>query len=344
MQRTKEPKIQISSNFYNLIIKKIKYSFAYLLIGLNVVKLRLLGSLVAYLLIGFFGSWVLSANAQTTPKNTISVTPQIARLDLAADKPETEYLYVNNTQNPVELSFSMQDFKELEENGIPGFLNQQDAKNYKYALSSWVTFDKKDLILNPGEKGTLKVTVDKTRLTQGGHYGSVLAEIKQKDGEKGVKIKAILASLLFVRATTGYEREEGKISFFAPIIDFWEFPDKFLMRFQNTGNVDTIPYGLIEIKDMLGRTVAKGIVNQGSLITLPESIRRYDIPLQRLTGFLPVGFYNAAILVHFGQNNKIATSHMGFFSQGSIDLRLIVGIFIVLFVLIFVARRKLKRK
>lgn len=284
-----------------------------------------------------------SANAQT-PKNTVSVTPQIARIDLAVDKPETEYLYVNNTQNPVELSFSMQDFKELEENGIPGFINQQDVKNYKYALSSWVTFDKKGLILNPGEKGTLKVTVDKTRLTQGGHYGSILAEIKQKDGEKGVKIKAILASLLFVRATTGYEREEGKISFFAPIMNFWEFPDKFLMRFQNTGNVDTIPYGLIEIKDMLGRIVAKGIVNQGSLITLPESIRRYDIPLQRLTGFLPVGFYNATILVHFGQNNKIITSHMSFFSQGSIDLRLIFIGFIILFVLIFVVKKKLRRK
>lgn len=274
----------------------------------------------------------------------ISVTPQISRIDLAQDAPETEFIYTNNTGSPIELSFSIQDFKELEDRGVPGFLEEKDAKNYKYSLSSWVTFDKKTMLLNPGERGTLKVLIDKTRLTLGGHYASVLAEMKQAESGKEVKLRAVLASLLFVRATTGYEREEGKISFFGPQREFPEFPDQFIMRFQNTGNVETIPYGIVEIKDLFGRKVAKGIVNDGSLIALPESIRRYDVPIQRLVRFLPIGFYNATISVHFGKDNKTLYSNSRFFSQGSIDFRLVLGGVIIISIVLFVIRRRFGRK
>lgn len=329
-------KVQMNPKFNNLIIQKLKHSFAYL-------HICIFAYFVAYLLICLFAYFTVRP-AFAAGNNLISVTPQIVHLDLISDPPEAEYLYVNNTSYPVELSFSMQDIKELSESGIPGFVDQKDAANYKYGLSSWVTFDKQDLILNPGEKGTIKVLIDKAKLTQGGHYASILAEVKQKDEGKAVKIKAVLASLLFVRASTGYEREEAKISYFGVLQDFWQFPEKFLMRFQNTGNVDLIPYGTLEINDMYGKQASRGIVNEGSLITLPESIRRYDIPVHKLVDFLPLGFYKATLSVHFGNSNQTAISTTSFFSEGDVDLRLAGGGFAALVILIFVLKRKFKRK
>lgn len=249
----------------------------------------------------------------------ISVTPSISHLDLETDAAEYILTYENNTNANITLLLSLQDFNELEESYKINFLDNQDAKNYKYSLSSWVTFENNRIQLSPQEKKSIKVFIDKDRITKGGHYASILAEIEQNEDEKKVQIKGVLSSLLFVRASTGKEIEDGKIRSLRPQRDGIEHPDTFILRFENSGNVHVVPYGYIELYDPLGKRVAKGIFNENSLDALPESIRRYDTkinPYQKI--FIP-GIYNAKVYLHFGKTNKEIYLNTSFFSQGSFD-------------------------
>lgn len=276
-------------------------------------------------------------------KPGITVTPSIVRLDLSTDAPEAEIYYKNNTKLQVELNFSAQDFSQEEETGRVKFLLEQDAKNYQYSLTSWITFEKSSITLSPNERQSIKIFINKDKLTPGGHYATIQAELKQSaKGEKGqVPVNAILSSLLFVRTATGNEREEISLQSASPIRTFLGFPDTFLIRVQNKGNVELIPYGLIEIKDVFGNVVAKGIINEGSLITLPESIRRLDIPITRQTRFITPGIYKAEINIHFGKEGKNVSGQVTFVSWRSISPLPFV---LLLPVAVFLWKRRLRKK
>jgi hypothetical protein len=275
-----------------------------------------------------------------TPQNGITVIPSINHLDLATDPAEYELTYVNNSNFDVNLELSAADFTEFEDSYKINFLDSKDAANYKYSLSSWITFENKSLFLSPGEKKSVKVFIDKNRITKGGHYASILAEIKQPDNNKQIAIKAVISSLLFVRAATGLEVEDGKIVTFEPSRDFFDFPSDFIVRFQNNGNVYVVPYGLIQIYDPLGNKVAQGPFNISSLDALPESIRRYDVSTNDYQKILLPGIYTAKAELHFGNSNKRVSATVKFFSQGMFDfVKITLGLIVTCVILIFIKKR-----
>src|SRR5476651_403254 len=110
-----------------------------------------------------------SAFAESTMANTITVAPSIIKIDLTTDTPGADIFYTNTTSSIVQLSFSSRDFSGLEDNGQIDFLNQTDAQNYHYALSSWIHFATNSLTLNPGEKKSVHITIEKEALPVGGH-------------------------------------------------------------------------------------------------------------------------------------------------------------------------------
>ena len=265
-------------------------------------------------------------------------------IDLATDPAEYTLTYINNTGAEVNLLLSVQDFSELEGTYQINFLNPKDANNYKYALSSWISFENNSLQLNPGEKKSVKIFINKDRITKGGHYASVLAKIDQGESKTEINILPALSSLLFVRASTGKEFEEGKITDFAPLRDGIEYPDSYLLMFENNGNVFTIPYGLIQIYDPLGNLASKGTFNEYSLDSLPESVRRYDTKVTTYQKILLPGIYTAKIDLHFGKTNQKLTKTVKFFSQGMFDFVDIgIGLVIILIVSLYL-RKRLKAK
>ena len=274
-------------------------------------------------------------------KQGISVTPSVAYIDLATDKPEYLLTYTNNTKTNITLSLSVSDFNELEEGYAINFLSPKDASNYKYSLSSWISFETKSLELLPGEQKSVKISVDKQRITKGGHYASIQAEVVQTDNKEKVNLRGIISALLFVRASTGKEIEDGSINTFKSIQNSIEYPDTYLLRLENSGNVHVIPYGIIQVYDPLGNLIAKGILNEGSLDALPESIRRYDTKVTTYQKVLLPGFYTAKISLHFGKTDKKLSASTKFFSQGSLDfVKIAIFALILVGAFIFLKRRK----
>ena len=291
---------------------------------------------IGLLVVLVFVGGISAAHAQEKYPNGITVVPSITHVDFATDASEYLLTYYNNTNVNINLTLSVKDFTELEESYKISFLEGKDASNYKYSLSSWISFENKNIELSPKESKSVKVFINKSRVTKGGHYASILAEIVQPDTNKQVDVKAVLSSLLFVRASTGKEIENGKINSFRPNRDGLEFPDAFSVRFENNGNVHVSPHGLIEIYDPFGKLVGKGIINEASSDSLPESIRRFDTPIQRFSKILVPGIYSAKVQLRYGKSDKKISSSTKFFSQGSVDfvkigLALITGVIILVY-------------
>ena len=301
--------------------------------------MRKLGIFIGLALFFIFSSYSFAQKVQG-----ITVVPSIAHLDLATDLPEYEITYINNTKNDINLLLRVQDFTALEDSYKMSFLEGKDALNYKYSLSSWISFENKNIQLSPNEKKSVKIFIDKNRITKGGHYASILAEISQENQKNKINVKGILSSLLFVRASTGQETEEGKIVSLKPFTTGIEFPDSFSLRFQNSGNVFLIPYGLIQVYDPLGNLAAKGTFNENSLDALPESIRTYNTPVTSYQKILLPGIYTAKVDLHFGKTNQKTSLTIKFFSQGMFDFVKIGFIILVLLVILIYYKKRQNAK
>jgi len=287
-----------------------------------------------------------TAFAKTPSGNTISVTPSIIQLDLRTSTPEATLTYMNTTSDTVQLSLSARDFTNLaglEDNGQMGLLGSSDTQTYHYRLSSWVHFDTNSLVLLPGEKQTVHITIEKEALPIGGHYTAIMATVSPKQTTHPIKIQPVLASLLFVRTGSAYDREEAKISAVTITRFFPYFPQHFLLRIENTGNVQLTPYGLIQITDPFGHLVAKGILNEDSLLLLPESFRSFTVPIRQIQPFLWPGMYHASVQMRYANDKPLVRTDLTFFSQGTIDF-VKTGTGLIIFLLGFLLYRKWKRR
>jgi hypothetical protein len=259
----------------------------------------------------------------------VSVVPSIARIDLSEDKPEAFLQYKNNTNAPIELHLSAQDFREGAEEGKLQLLDKQESANYRYSLSSWISFENPVILLQPGESKKARLLIDAQRLSPGGHYATVNAEITQKEADKEIKVRGILSSMLFVRAATGQEIDELKIENLTKQNTIF-FPEDFWIKLQNSGNVELSPNGMIEIIDPFGKTVSKGFLNQGSQIILPETIRTFKVENSKPASFLTPGNYQAKLTLHYGKENKELTHTITFLSLGSKTFIVTTGVVLAL--------------
>ena len=142
------------------------------------LKLKILLASYFMILLAFWASTVL-VKAQTNLPEGISVIPSIIHLDLTSDPPEYDLKYINNTDSDIILTLSSQDFSEFEDEYRINFMEPKDAENYKYSLSSWISFENPNLEIPAGKEKSIKVFIDSERLTQGGHYASILARVNQ---------------------------------------------------------------------------------------------------------------------------------------------------------------------
>jgi hypothetical protein len=277
----------------------------------------------------------------------ITVSPAVTRLDLSTDPGSFRLIYTNSTAHPIQLTFSAKDFASLEEGWHIKFLDKNDSLNYRYSLSSWLQFSPSSLLLPPGTSLPLRVDVRRESLSAGGHYASIIADIATAPPTpEAIAIKSQLVSLVFVRANTGFEHDAARIAgFSAASADTFSLPQQYTLRFDNSGNTELVPHGLVIVRNALNREVARGILNEDSLITLPESIRRYDIPITVQSGrWLLPGPYQASLTVSYGTNQSLS-SYIQFMSFGHrLNLIMIILIPTVILVLLRLILKKMPRR
>ncbi|MCE9643620.1 MAG: hypothetical protein K8Q97_04915 [Candidatus Andersenbacteria bacterium] len=274
----------------------------------------------------------------------ISVTPSILRIDLHQNPDMAEVIYTNRSKEAVSLHIQVKNFSALEDGWKVSFLPDNNSENFQYSLSSWIKFDNDTVLLAPQESKTVKIFIDKQNLPPGAHYASIQATIQQDNAPGTLGLKGILSSLLFIRGSTGQEIVSGTIQKLVLPTTHFSFPTNATFALNNTGNVESAPYGELRITTSSGKLVAKGVINTDSLITLPESVRSYTFPIQQLQNFISPGVYHATLSIHLDKSDQQITASRTFFSLGNVSIQEAIYAIILIILFIFIIIRLRRRR
>jgi hypothetical protein len=297
--------------------------------------------IILVFLVYFLRVLVPSAHAQQ--KEYLEVNP--AYVDISIGEPDTSkkvtVSYKNTGSVPLTLEIFPIDFKQTADSGQISFLGSQSG-TYSYSLSSFLSFDKN--ILEVAPHSTEKVTVTITNrpdLSPGGHYAAVVARDTSQRGD--TVISPALSSLFFIRKIGGerYNLSVRNVSWPRYPVTFI-MPTRFDITFQNEGNVHVIPYGRIEVRDMLGRLTHKGIVNTDSLFVFPETRRIINAKIQQVSMVFPIMIYSISIkgTDSLKKINYVHTESFIYIQPVS----LIVFVLLIMIFLWYRKRRKAKRR
>lgn len=233
----------------------------------------------------------------------ITVSPALQSTTISHDQASKSFDFSITNNDPLEqeLHLSAIDFGSLDDTGGVLFLGPEKALNYKYGLAHWITLEKDVVVLRPHETQKVIVTItNKDSLAPGGHYGAIMVTpmLDHASTKQSTQVNQVASALLFLT-------KEGGTHYSMKLTGFnfntWALalPGTTTSRFQNDGNVQVIPRGLVTITDPRGRIVKKGIINSDSGLALPESFREFMTPLSPVAAAYTPGVYHARISYYY---------------------------------------------
>jgi hypothetical protein len=255
----------------------------------------------------------------------IGISPVYQNVSIGLDQPQARYVITLANKTGVDQAFklSIVDFGSLNESGGVAFLGTSSSNfAQKYGLSSWMRLDQEAVTVPDGGRAQIGVTVTNSpSLRPGGHYGAVLATaLTAPNGppvQSRVGVLEVLSSLLLLLKDGGAPPDLRMVS---QIVnqDGLRLPTQVEDRFQNAGTVHVVPRGVLEVRDLFGRLVERGALNEDSGAILPQSYRRYNTPLARIaTAWLP-GRYEVKTTYRYDGSAVTKTFSSAFWYFGSV--------------------------
>jgi hypothetical protein len=286
---------------------------------------------------------------QSTSGQALEIAPPVITLSVDPGQTLNTQIYLRDV-SPTNLIVSGEanDFVAAGEDGTPKILLKDTGAN-PYSIKDWIQPPAK-LQLASKEVKTMAITINVPKdASPGGHYGIIrfTATAPELNGT-GVSLSASLGALLLI-TVKGKTSEKLSVASFTVSRNgkqgslFEATPLNFTVRIKNSGNVHEQPTAAATITDMFGKKVALVNFNQPPHNILPQSIRKFEAPLDSaVIGSKKLfGHYTAALRVTYGPNYKqVATSSLSFWV---IPYRLITIIIVVLIALFIGLRFAIKR-
>jgi hypothetical protein len=287
------------------------------------------------------------AGKQKPPEQALEISPPI--LNITADPGETkqaEILLRSISNGKLIVTSDINDFVAAGEDGVPKLLTEP-GESSPYSLKQWLPpFPR--MALDPKQIKKLPITIKvPADAAPGGYYGVVrFTAIPPELEGTGVSLSASLGTLVMLTIKGDAKESLEVAEFFASQNGkastlFETAPIDFTARLKNAGNVHQQPIGQIDIIDMFGNKLANVFINQPPRNILPESIRKFGVPLDEsvIGNKIMFGRYTANLKVTYGSNKDVVTSSITFWVIPYKFIGIIVAILIVGF---FVFRYLLK--
>lgn len=266
---------------------------------------------------------LLKVSAQDTPGNgqALEIAPPVITLSgNPGETVKTEINLRNISGNNLLVKAQANDFVAAGEDGTPKLLLDEEAENNPYSLKDWVV-PLGELLLVPRQIEALPATIKiPSDASPGGHYGVIRFTATPPELEDtGVALSASLGSLLLI-TVNGATTQSMKIEEFSVNRNgktgtlFESAPLNFVTRFNNTGNIHVLPAGQITVTDMFGKKIATVNVNLPPRNILPQSIRRFEQPLDKsvMGNKRLFGRYKATLNVTYGDSKQTVTQTIQF--------------------------------
>jgi hypothetical protein len=272
----------------------------------------------------------------------ITVTPVVDTFNIEPAQTVTRTVRVIN---PVARSLTLYprvlDFHTDNENGQPQFYNVKEKKS-PYAMSTWATFSKPFLRIEPNEEEKFDVLITApTDADPGGHYAAILfstEEPKLDEDVSQIGVIGLVGTLLLATVPGAVDERLLLQEFTAPRF-LISPPANFTTLFSNLGNVHIAPKGEIKIRNWSGDTVKTLAMNEGGGNVLPDSKRRFENKWD--FDWKTVGKYTATAVAYYGTPEQQLTAMRAFYV---IPLWLIITVIaLVLILAAWIVRRRKKK-
>lgn len=299
------------------------------------------------------GQALAAPNTTTNSASTIKISPVRTDISTAPGKTTTVTMKVSNiskssmTIRPIE-----NDFVAGDEKGTPALILDADKFAPTHSLKRYMA-PLQDITVPAGKTQDVKLTVNvPADAKAGGYYGAVRFVPVTPEGTANVNLNASAASLVLL-TVPGDLSEQLKLTNAtvkqgeSTVGGILQNPDNLHVqfRFENQGNVQVAPFGQVYVKQG-DKVIYTSNFNQEQPrgMVLPDSARRWDIPLDKLGKF---GKYTIGATFTYGTGNKsIDFSKTIWIIPLSYVIGAVVGIIvlIILIVGIWLGLRSYKRR
>ena len=234
----------------------------------------------------------MCVRVQAATKGTLEVTP--AFIDVTLSQPGEEkkipITYINHSDKSIRLQLFTIDLKQKDSNGIPSFINESGT-SLSYSLSSFLRLETESVSVDPNEKRIVNVSaLNRDDLSPGGHYAAVIARVMADEPTAGkTTVSPSVSTTILLRKSGGESFNLSlKSSNWPAAWLVFGYPSVVSLEFQNEGNIHLIPYGRVEINDLFGRMLFKGVINENSLYVFPETRRLITSNLRSIEQSFPI--------------------------------------------------------
>jgi len=281
------------------------------------------------------------ATAATSGGNGLRVSP--VRTDTTIKPGQTQVVTItvdNVTSGPATLQAVVNDFTaNPDESGNPVLLLAPGAYAPGHSLKRFIS-PISNFTLAPGQELGVPVTITIPKdAAGGGYYGSVRfapAVINPGAGQN-VSLAGSVGTLILVKvpgnikeqltiASFDVRNHDNASSFFTSGKDL-----TVTSRFQNEGNLQESPFGKILLKNRSNKILATYELNnvQPLANVLPDSIRKFSIPLTHVTSF---GEYKLEGNFGYGSSGQLISAATTFYV---IPLWLIIAFIVLVLLIVF---------
>lgn len=307
---------------------------------------------VAFACVALFGSQTFAQSAATST-NVLKASPVRTDVQVAPGASKTVEMTVTNLTNaPVTISSIENDFIAGDEKGTPALILDANTYAPTHSLKRFLT-KIPDTTIPALKSVTVKLVITVPVGTQaGGYFGAVrFTPASGTDGGQ-VNLNPSVASIVLL-TVPGPTTEQLNLTNFDiqqknHTGTTFQSGDNIsvLVRFENKGNVQEGPFGKVSVKN--GNKVVYETdfnVTDPRDQVLPDSSRRWDVPLKNVNGF---GYYTVTGTITYGQKNQTVDISKSFwvipqsYIIGAI-IALVVLIGLIIF-LIFFIRHRIRRK
>jgi hypothetical protein len=262
----------------------------------------------------------------TTPSPKVyglTVSPAIQQINLASGQNSASYLCLvtNNTNSTTNLVVTAQDFTAFNQFGGVGLISPNSPSG-NHGLIANLNIGVRQFTLTPGQSQQVPISVvNAQNLSPGGHYAAILiavAPVASTVSGNKISTNQEVSSLLFI-TTAGNIMSSITMSSLQLASFNTNLPSSANLAFNNTGNTQTAPNGLVTLTGP-GGEFARGQINVGSGLVLPGTSRVYTVPLTYEGRVQFPGYYSLHVSYSAAGGQSVSTVSQSFFYISKIYL------------------------
>lgn len=250
-----------------------------------------------------------SVSAAENTANTLKVSPVRSDIQIKPGESKTVQTVVTNlTKAPITVRAIQNDFISGDERGTPALILDESKYAPTHSLKRFMK-PIADITIPAGQAKTVGVVITVPQNTQaGGYFGAVRFAPTSPDSGGQVNLNASVASLILLTvpgdiveklelADFAIQQDGTSGSFFQSSNDL-----QATVRFENKGGAQVGPFGKLSVMQGSQVVYEADFNNKDPRdMVLPDSARRWDIPLKKIGSF---GNYTVTATFTYGEKNQ----------------------------------------